>query len=254
MLVQDLLTKVRYTLSDLNRERWTDARLIALINDCMSQLTSKTILFVETAYIQLINNLADYDISNIAVKILRIEYENLPLPTYSFDDMDSKEPLWQEKKGTKLKAYILDKQKEARFKTYPILDNTEVEQSNGTITYSGPYGIITGITYFEIPLVMSGTFGDISPVAADGYIKVYFIKRHSTFTDVADTIDISSVAEEIMQHYIVGRALRDNQDTQSRALSKEELDMYEAQLEDYSFEKAKNFSQSSHLTKYNSMG
>jgi len=254
MIVQELLQKVRFTLSDVSRDRWSDERLISLINDCISQITRKTILFVETQYIKLVNNKVDYDISNIAVKILRIEYEKEPLAVLSHNDLDLKNSSWQEQTGSKIKAYILDKQKEGHFKLYPILNNTSVTLNNGNINYSGNYGIITGITYSEIPLVMSGIFGDISPVTADGYIKVFYIERHTKFTDIAQEIKISSVAEEMLQHYIVGMAFRDNQDTQSRALSKEELDMYEAQLEEYSFEKAKNFSQASYIVKYNAMG
>lgn len=254
MLVYDLLKKVRFTLSDSTAERWTDERLISLINDCIAAITRKTILFTSTTYIKLVNNQANYDISDIAFRLLRIEYEKKPIDMISHSDMDRVNSTWQTDTGPKIKKAIVDKQREGQFKLYPILDNTDVLLNNNNVNYSGYYGIITGITYSEIPLVLSDDFGDISPVVADGYIKVFYIKKYPKLTDVNDTIEISSVAEEIVQHYVIGMAFRDNQDTQSRALSKEELDMYEAQLEEYSFDKAKNFSQAAYETNYNPMG
>lgn len=254
MLIQDLLKKIRFSLSDSNSSRWSDERLISLINDCISSITRRSILFVDTTYIKLVNNLVNYDISDIAVKILRIEYDKKPIIPVSHHDLDLINENWQDSVSNRVTNYIVDKQKEGVFKLYPKLQNENVSLNNGNITYSGNYGIITGITYTELPLVLSGNFGDISPVATDGYIKVFYIKRHQKFTDINDTIDISSVAEELIQHYVVGMALRDNQDTQSRALAKEELDMHESQLEEYLFEKAKNFSQGEHIVKYNAMG
>lgn len=254
MLAKDLLKKVRFSLSDTEVSRWSDDRLISLLNDCISNITLKTIIFVNEAYIKLVNGKVDYDLSDIAVKIIRVEFEKKPLVFKSLADMDGKNSTWQNDEGSRIIYVIPDKRREANFKLYPILKNTAVTLSDNNVNYSGSYGIVTGISYTDIPLVIADDFGDISPIPADGYIKVFYIKRHAEITDINDTLDLSSVAQELAQHFIVGKALRDNQDTQSRTLAKEELDMYNNQLVDYSFEKAKNFTQASHQVKYNSMG
>ena len=250
MLAKDVIKSARYVLSDSDAQRWTDERLLALLNDGLADIAKTTILFIDTVFVELVNDQTDYDLSSFAVKIIRIEYEDKPLALTSFSEMDKKFPLWQQTEGDKLKAYLLDKQREANIKVYPKLKNTNL----ANVDFGGSYGLITGVTYSELQLNVSSVFGDLGAVAEDGFIKVFYVRKHERVTDLLDELYVSSVAEEPLAHYVAGRALRDNQDTQNRTLGNEEINLYKQQLSEYTMEKAKNFSQAQFSVPYRPNG
>ena len=250
MIAADVIKNARYMLSDTSPQRWTDERLLSLLNDGLTDIAKNTILFIDTMFVELINDQADYDLSDFAFKIIRVEYEDKPLPLSFFSEMDRKQPLWQQTTGPKLKTYLLDKQREANLKVYPLLQNSVVDN----IDFGGNYGIMTGVTYSELELNISGTLGGLGGVEEDGFIKVFYIRKHVKVTDLTTTLFVSDVAEKPLAHYIAGYALRDNQDTQNRLIAKEELSLYEKSLEEYNIVKAKNFSQSQFKTTYNPTG
>lgn len=250
MIARDIINEVRFTLSDPNCARWSDKRLLSLLNDCLKDIAKTTILFVDTMFIELVDSQTDYDLSDLATQIVRIEYEDKELTKSSFAEMDKKYPLWQTAEGEKLKAYVIDKQREANIKLYPKILNGNI----ANIDFGGLYGIITGITYSELELNVAGTLGDLGAVEESGFIKVYYVRKHSEITLLTDEILVSDVAKEPITHYICGRALRDNQDTQSRQLGAEELMLYTNQLESYTIQKSKSFSQSDFTSNYNPTG
>lgn len=250
MLAKDVIKAARQILSDVSPARWTDERLLALLNDGLMDISRTTILFTETLFVQLINGQVEYDLSPWALKILRMEYEDKALPVTSHEELDSRVAAWQLNKGPKAKAYILDKQKEAHFKIYPVLENSNMSNMD----FGGFYGIITGISYSELEINVANTFGDLGPVAEDGFVKVFYIRKHPKVTELTDELYVSNIVEEPLSHYIAGRALRDNQDTQNRAFGAEELNLYKAQLTEYAIEKSRNFSQAKFSSRYNPTG
>lgn len=250
MLAKDVIKSARFILSDTDAQRWTDERLLALLNDGLADIAKTTILFIDTVFVELVNEQTDYDLSAFAVKIIRIEYEDKPLTLTTFGEMDKKYPIWQQAEGDKLKAYMLDKQREANIKVYPKLKNSNL----ANVDFGGTYGIITGVTYSDLQLNVSNVFGDLGAVAEDGFIKVFYVRKVARLTSLLDEIYVSSIAEEPLAHYVAGRALRDNQDTQNRTLGNEEINLYKQQLEEYSMEKAKNFSQSQFAVSYRPTG
>lgn len=250
MIVKDLFKKARFTLSDLDATRWSDERLIILLNEGLNDIASKTILFVKTGYVILNSQQTTYDFSAFAIKLLRIEYQDKPLPSFSHDEMDNKDSSWQQREGPLLKAYILDKQKEANIKVYPKLTNAE----NAIINYGGLYGIVTAISYSDLQLVVTDTLGDLGAAEDTDYIKIYYIEKPTEVTSILDEVDLSEIIQEAVTHYISARAFRDNLDVQNRTMGAEELSLYNSQLSTYAVEKAKNFSQAGYTANYNPSG
>lgn len=250
MQAREIIKRARLILSDTAALRWSDERLLYLLNAGLLDLTKTTVLFINTAYIKLLNNQPLYDLSEWAFKIIRVEYADAELPIKTHEEMDRKDSLWQLKRGDKLRAYLLDKQNEACLKVYPIPENTHVEN----IDFGGNYGIMTGVTYSDQQIEMVGSLGDLGEVEETGFIKVYFTRKQDPITDLSTVVDISTVAVEPLTHYIAGYALRDNQDTQNRTFGAEEIMLYAQQIDAYKIEKAKNFSQSAFIVPYNPQG
>ena len=147
---------------------------------------------------------------------------------------------------------MYDKQKNGLIKQYPIVSNA----FNSFVQYSGNYGIITDFSYSDIQPIL-GTraqlnemYGGPNSIPAEGLIKFYYIRRHAKVTDINTDLNIDELLEQPLVHYIVGMALRDNQDTQSRAMAAEELQIYYQMLSEYSIQKSKAFSQVGFSTRY----
>lgn len=247
MLASALLTKVRQNLSDTNKSRWTDERLLSLLNDGLSILTLDTILFMDKVYVELIKDLQDYDISNFAVRIVRAEYQGVPLSIVSHEMMDKLDAGWRTKTRSKFTHLMTDKARPGQYSLYPTvenLDNTLVDNVNG------PYGIITDITYTDYQLQTTNDPGEIGTPEAAGWLLVYFTKKLDTITSLDDNIDTEDFVGVGLQHYITGRALRDNMDTQNRAVSAEEFTLWDALVEKYKIEKSKLYAQTGLTTSY----
>lgn len=248
MLASDIISDARDILSDQSKERWSDNRLLALLNDVIALTNMSTILFAETVFYVVQDLIVDIELFEYSSKILRAEYLDEALPFYSFEEMDKKfGSLWQHVEGDKVLALVYDKQRRGLLKQYPIVKNA----INNYITYSSNYGIITKISYSDILPVVTGNYGDLSSIPNEALIKFYHIRKHARITALTDTINADEVARSPFAHYIAGMALRDNQDTQSRAMATDELAIYESMISEFNLETSLSFKRSSYEVRYN---
>lgn len=246
MLVEDILLQSRYIISDVDKERWSDTRLIALLNNALRDVAKRTILFIEPTFYVVQNLLVDIDLTDKVVKIVRAEYLDEPLPFYTFEEMDDKNKEWQLETGTEVLAIVYSKQRAGLYKQYPIVENAQ----NTHVEYNQLYGVTTDISYSDIQPVLADAIGDIGSVPDEGIIKFYYVRKHDKVTDLADELQIDDLVEEPLIHYVAAMALRDNQDTQNRGMAKEELGMYEELVDMYSIEKSKQFARTDRTAEY----
>jgi hypothetical protein len=238
MLAKDILAKSRFTLSDTAKDRWSDERLLSLLNDGILHIAKSTTLFVETVFYVVTDLVVDIDLSTTVLKFLRAEYLDEPLPFYSFDEMDSKYgKAWQLNEGPKVTALVYDKQKNGLLKQYPIVSNAQ----NTNIVYNSLYGIVTYISYSDIEPILEAYYGDVASIPDDALIKFYYIRKHAKVTDINTELDIDDLVAQPLEHYITGMALRDNQDIQNRTMATEELKLFDAMIEEYNIEKSQLF-------------
>ena len=246
MLAKEVLTEARFILSDGAKNRWTDERLLILLNEGILDIAKHTTLFIETLFYVVTDLVVDIDLSSFSTKFARAEYLDEPLPFYSFEEMDKKDKKWQLKKGEKVLALVYDKQKNGLLKQYPIVSNAH----NPNIVYSGSYGIITNISYSDIQPEVQDTYGDLGEIADDGYIKFYYVRKHPKVTDINETLIIDELVKPPLVRYIAGMAFRDNLDAQSRSQAAEELGLYSAMIENYSIEKSQSFARAGYSAGY----
>lgn len=247
---KEILNIARYSLSDTAKERWSDERLLILLNDGLLDIAKNTTLFVENMFYEVPNLIVDIDLSSTVLKVVRAEYLDEPLPFFSFDEMDKKSRTWQLDKGEEVEALVYDKQKNGLLKQYPIVENAQ----NSHIVYSGDYGIITKITTSDIEPNVTGTLGDLAGVPDTAMIKFYYIRRHAKVTDINTELNIDEMVEQPLVRYIVAMAFRDNQDAQNRQLSVEELQLYSAMISNYSLAKEQNYVRVGYSVAYNPNG
>lgn len=253
MLAKDILKQARYTLSDTDKNRWSDDRLLALLDEGVKNIALTTTLFVETMLMPVVDNVADIDLSDLATKIIRIEYLDEALPLVSYEELDklgyTGRP-WQQKEGERPEFFVYDKQKRGAIRQYPLVRNAY----NPYIIYSQTYGITTGITYSDILPIFTDVYGDLGDIPDDALLKIFYIRKHDTIDNVEDELHIDELCKQPLIHYVAGRALRDNQDTQNRVMGGEELNFYTGLINEFSIEKSKNFARTKRATPYRPLG
>lgn len=251
MLAKDILQGARYTLSDTDKRRYSDERLLKLLDEGVKEIAKKTTLFVENTIVVVHNLMNTLDLSPISTKIVGVEYLDRPVKMYSMEEFNNLNRRdWAHVEGDKLEAVIYDKQPNSVLRLYPIIKNG----INYNITYNSLFGIVTDISYSDILPIMFNHYGDISGIPNDALIKVYYVRKHANIVDVNQEVIIDSLCQLPLEHYVAGRALRDNQDTQNRAMGNEELQLYEMLIEEYNVEKAQNFVRTVVTSSYNPRG
>lgn len=246
MIASDLITRIRYSLSDISKTRYTDTRLLILLNDAIRDIAKRTILFKEEKYLVISNLVVDYDLSSFVAKIVRAEYLDKKLDLITFEEMDRRKALWQRDYGDEVKAIVYNKQKKGLFKVYPIIENAQ----NDHIVFNQLNGIVTNITYSDILPVLADSIGDISDIPVEGIVKLYYIRKHAKITSLSDTIYIDDLVEELIDLYVTGNALLDNQDIQNLNLAKGKLSLYEQGISEYEISASLGFVEESYEVPY----
>lgn len=228
MKASEIITKARYTLSDTDEvdPRWSDARLLSLLNDALLDIALTTRLYNANGYIKLQQNTAIYDVSSFAVKVERVEHLSLPLEKVSFEEMDIRHgDKWQEIASVTPTNIVYDLKRSGEFRVYPV----PIDGSADFIEATSDFGIVTSLNYEDVDLQVIDDFGDIDFPNLAEYIRLYYIRLPAEITAVTD--DLESVIDRTMlsslAHYVSGAALRDNMDTRNRQVGNEELTFYE---------------------------
>lgn len=235
MLASELITQARESLADLNGSRWSDARLLSLLFDGLTILSLDTILCMEDKYIELVQDLERYDLSERAVRFVRIEHKDFPLTIGTHEELDKLNKRWRTENGTQLKYALTDKFRPGIFMLYPkVPDLTRTL----VVNEGGPYGIITDLSYTDYQLEALPGTGEMGTPENKDWLRVYYTLKFDK-----PTLDTDLAIEDFvgvgLQHYIVARALRDNRDTQNRTVGNEEYALWNELIEKYKIEKSK---------------
>lgn len=222
--VTDILDNVRDILSDEDKQRWTDAKLLRLFNEGLKTWVIGTGTHKTRGYIPLEVNTALYDMSPYSFNIDRIQYMNIALEAKTEEEMDAIEDNWQDTVGPEPLYVIFSNYKQGLFRIYPKV--TELAADN--ITYNSLYGALIDIEIvdelLQIPQIDNLLFGTTK------YLVVFYTGKPSTVTlTTADAeLNINPLYDIAITSYISGQALRLDADTLNRAFGAEQLQYFTA--------------------------
>lgn len=251
--VSEVLQEARYKLTDETKERWSDGRLISLLNMGLNEIALKTKLFNRTFYLKLVDNENYYDLSEKILRIDRVQYQTeTALPFVSHDYMDRNYNNWEEKYGNEITKIIYNEQDPARIKVYPIPQGTK----NFNIDSNQNFGIITAIYTSEVEPVVEEDFGDINPVDLRGFLKIYGVKRQPQFTelDLDAEIDMTHTIKNAIAFYIAAQATFDNTDSVSTERAQSYMISYEKNIGMLRKDRSDNAVEADVGIRYNGMG
>lgn len=263
--VDDIITRVRDSLSDQAGARWSLDRLRRLIDEAQTDIATKALLLRKKVQIKIEADINEYQLPSDAFMLSRVvnsDGDLLPILSHSF--MDDEKDAWEIDTGSSIERVVFDKLNPGRIKVYPI----PTEANSGEIFINADYGIIATIEG-DIITGDLGDLVDVSVTALDtttfnsiygftvgmeetvGVLTVYYNYKPAGFL-TSLTLVIEDNWDKAIKHYVVGMCLRDDQDTQNRSVGNDELIMYAAELKSAKgTSSTSNTSRANHQTSYN---
>ena len=88
--IEKILSKARATLADTTKDRWTDARLLSLLEDGQRNIALHHKLLKKTALIGPVNGQILYNLPSDLLRLVRVTYDSERLPLMSYEQMDKR--------------------------------------------------------------------------------------------------------------------------------------------------------------------
>ena len=243
-MVSELLVRIRDTLADPLGDRWSDDRLLRLIDQGQKDLMVKTKGLRARTVIGVVAGREDYSLPDDVMLITRVTYNDKNIPLRTREQMDRIDSDWETKTGDVLEYIVYNKNNYNQVRVYPILTGAGTDAT--TFSFDSDYGSITAIDGYGAEndyglstqvynsdysaTEVDSEYGVIVGMTeAEGFI-VYYVKKPNKVLLASSELDINEFWHTALKYYVCGHALRDDMDTQNRQFGIEELALYELEL------------------------
>lgn len=230
--ISTILTRVRDTLADPDGDRWSDDRLIRLIDEAQKDICRRSKVLRDRRKVQ-VNIDGSVILPDDLLLLDTVLYKGKVLPLKSFLDFDIRVPNWDSDAGSPT-CIIYDKQKRHLVRVYPkpYIETTVTLDSNNMLgVYTGDTNNIFGVSSMYTDNVF-GVLTGAQPQKNVDDLVVYYIRKPKTITSIESILEIDDVLDDAIKYYVTGKALRDDMDTQNRVVGNEELKFYARELEE----------------------
>lgn len=184
--IVSILTRVRDTLADPNKERWSDERLLRLLDEAQQDVAKQSQLLKGTYDLSLVIGQAEYNLPEDLWLITRATFDDYEIPLKSYDKMDEeatkysltrsghlgvertrgysvnvdsdyRRSNWEVAEGAEIQALIFDNRNMQKIRVFPIPDAAIAEEAYtfenaGTPEFAGDelLGVSTSITDYTL--------------------------------------------------------------------------------------------------------
>lgn len=223
--ITNILTKVNTIIA--NKGRWEESNLLDLLDSAQNLIARRTEVLKKTTVVPLVEGQADYKLDEATYKIYRVLYQGKALPIRTREFLDHTVSLdWETHKGKLVELVLVNLLEIPVLRVYPIPEGGDDEIS------TPPYGVITDITEAEF----NSVYGVVTDITLSGLstgtaLLVYHSYTPPTLVDTNSELLLSHRYDTAMVHYVAAMALRQNEDTQSRGMAGEELQLFQAELQ-----------------------
>lgn len=243
--VSDILTRARDSLADPKKERWSDDRLLRLLDEAQKDFARQSQLLKGYTTIPIVPYTATYSLPEDCWRITRAHYAEQVLRLASHASMDAIDLGWYTETGSTVEALVFDLRNDSTIRCYPMPDDSVVEQhytfspdTTGVVTalegytLSSDFGVVTGFTDSTITTEQfNSLFGVLVDVQeAEGNIAIFYIRDPKSIRAETDDLELSPRWDVALRHYVVGHAFLDDLDTQYQARGATSLTLYDREL------------------------
>jgi len=248
--VDDLLLRVRDTLNDHDKTRWSDAALIRNLREGITDIAIQSRLFKNSIAIPIVSGQEIYQLPDNILEVSHCTYDWELRPLVSSRWMSAnREPDWRytiDNNG-RITHFVFDEIKRREIRVYPRPFG-DIEQEFTTI--DSVYGVTTDITDYTLdttygvigtiidPEVDSESsnnlYGVLTGMSVSEAFIVYYTECPELPECVDDVLPLDKCFDTALKHYIVAQALRNDLDVQNRAMGNEEFVLYQRALTEIS--------------------
>lgn len=202
--IADIFERVRDSLVDVDGDRWSNSRLLRLLDEAQKNLVIKAKLLRKRSHLPLNPNRSLHELPSDCIGLLRVTYNDKKVELFSHNEMDKNISKlasvtdWEAETGTEVKAIIYDKLNPKTIKTYPIITHSAGSwelipniNTNYITIENQPYGEIVDVSDWEI----EGIYGIVVDFeGANPYILNQYLVNpiYGTIVDATD-YDFNSV-------------------------------------------------------------
>jgi len=234
--IQDILLRVRDTLADPNGDRWSDDRLLRLLDSAQKDICRTYKILKKSSVVTMVNGDPTISLPSDLISIDNLVYKNTNLPLITYRELDNISSEWRKDTGLP-KAFIYDKRNRHAGKLYPIPAGATT--TDGDLTYFGvlasseniiitPYfGVFTDFEADEPKEIFGVT---VEAPSNSFYLGLMYSAMPKTISSVDDKLELEDIFDVALKYYVTGYALRDDMDTQNRAFGAEELNLYTTEM------------------------
>ena len=228
-----IVRSIRDFLDDPDAHRWKDPIIISLINEAMLDIASETDIFKTHDTIPLVENQEMYTLPDKVLKLDQVYINNKELSFCSYKKIVDKT-----EKGVPT-SVIIDQTDIDTIRLHPIpgfpehYESTYIGQGFGVYDHTTPE--YKGL-YFGNPNATGDTSGhEVS------MLTFYYSYIPEFITDIDSELTIPTRYNKLVSHYVCGRLLRSDKDTNSRELGMEEFKLYQVEIEKIKKDVASSF-------------
>lgn len=259
--ISEIILRARDTLADPDGARWSEARLLRLIDECQKDICLRAKVLRDKADVNVFAQTGEYTLPDEVMLLDRVLYGGVNLPYISHSELDRTligEGRYDWEKTTGIPKYLVfDKMNRRQVKLYPIPSDYILTSDQPSEFILEPYGITTGTddvtplnTYGVVSQVLDDE-NDVSFLSPYGMyfgqqessvqMTVYYVKKPDDITSVDDELVVDSMFDKCIKFYVVGMALIDDMDTQNRTVGQEQLAYYDRDLTELTKQSVRDF-------------
>lgn len=150
--VEKILTRARDTLGDPDKTRWSDERLLRLLDEGQKDLCRRAKLLRAKAEFIVFDGKGYYDMPEDFLLLDKVTINDMPVPLIGHTDLDHKVAKWETLTGA-VQNVVFDKQLRGKIRLFPIPDYKngnilQVVPSYNSYLYGKvrePYGVIANM-------------------------------------------------------------------------------------------------------------
>ena len=259
--VADIILRARDSLSDPDARRWSDDRLLRLLDEGQKLIARRARLLRSLGTINLRAGVAEHSLPSDAYLLTRVTAvtgENIKLRSREW--MDEYEATWETTTGSTVRFVVFDRLQPSRIRVYPIPTTADGVEFDSIVSDFGVAVTSTGDSFpsdFGVVatlLANSNNTSDITPefgVLVDqaevaNSLLVHYISKPDVINAVAQddgSFKVDEAFDLALKHYVIGHALRDDKDSQNRAVGKDEIALFEQEVLEATKVSAADFTQ-----------
>lgn len=224
---QQIIDEARLTLADPDKSRWSDQRLLMLLNVAQVEIASKAFLVKRTVTLPVFKGQASYVLPDDIIWLERAYYNSAPLRMLDYRQVDV---LNKKREGVPT-AMLFNKHPRNHIVLYPTPSVTvtspvtipnnilgvATDLTDIDIKIYDQYGIITDIVAENLEVTADSPFGGISEIKqVMKPLEVYYVAEPKKIESLDEDPEISPVCDKALKLYVISAALLDDMDTQNK--------------------------------------